>query len=143
MWSGSVSEISTLTGWELCDGVDGRPDLRDRFIVGAGSNYNPNDTGGSADAVVVEHNHDIRDGLNDEGHSHGLSGRALPPDLASDINAALANIIDDDWQGDSVNSVEGQASPNLTNIAVLDRGESGVGKNLPPYYALAFIIRVS
>jgi hypothetical protein len=143
MWSGSVSEISTLTGWELCDGVDGRPDLRDRFIVGAGSNYNPDATGGSADAVVVEHNHDIRDGLNDEGHSHALSGRALPPDLASDINAALANIIDDDWQGDSVNSVEGQASLNRTNIAVLDRGESGVGKNLPPYYALAFIIRVS
>ena len=139
MWSGSVNDITNLNGWELCDGNGGRPDLRDRFIVGAGSAYNPDATGGSADAVVVEHNHTITDPK----HSHALSGRPLPGTPNSSINADNANIIDDDWEGDSISSVEGQASPNFTNIEVNNEGESGVGKNLPPYYALAFIIRVS
>ena len=35
------------SGWALCDGTNGTPDLRDRFIVGAGSTYSPGDTGGT------------------------------------------------------------------------------------------------
>ena len=35
------------------------PDLRDRFIVGTGSSYNLNATGGSANAVLIAHNHDV------------------------------------------------------------------------------------
>ena len=35
------------------------PDLRDRFIVGTGSSYNLNATGGSANAVLIAHNHSI------------------------------------------------------------------------------------
>jgi microcystin-dependent protein len=50
MWSGSVESIPA--GWALCDGADGRPDLRDRFIIGAGSTYAPGDTGGTS-----EHTH--------------------------------------------------------------------------------------
>lgn len=44
MWSGSITSIPE--GWALCDGTKGTPDLRDRFIVGAGSNYAVGDTGG-------------------------------------------------------------------------------------------------
>ena len=35
MWSGAIAEIPP--GWALCDGTQGTPDLRDRFIVGARS----------------------------------------------------------------------------------------------------------
>jgi len=45
MWSGSVATIPS--GWALCNGSNGTPDLRDLFIVGAGLTYNPDDTGGS------------------------------------------------------------------------------------------------
>ncbi len=44
MWSGSIEAIPT--GWALCDGQNGTPDLRDRFIVGAGNSYDVGDTGG-------------------------------------------------------------------------------------------------
>jgi microcystin-dependent protein len=46
MWSGSVASIPS--GWLLCNGSSGTPDLRDRFIVGAGSSYAVGATGGSA-----------------------------------------------------------------------------------------------
>ncbi len=45
LWSGSVDSIPN--GFQLCDGKNGTPDLRDRFVVGAGSALNPGDTGGS------------------------------------------------------------------------------------------------
>lgn len=43
-WSGSIDSIPV--GWALCDGTQGTPDLTDRFIMGAGDTYDPNDTGG-------------------------------------------------------------------------------------------------
>lgn len=54
MWSGSVGSIPT--GWLLCDGTNGTPDLQNRFIVGAGDAYAPNDTGGTANVVLTEAN---------------------------------------------------------------------------------------
>lgn len=50
LWSGAVVDIPE--GWHLCDGTEETPDLRDRFIVGAGSTYAPDDSGGSS-----SHNH--------------------------------------------------------------------------------------
>lgn len=46
LWSGSIASIPT--GWQLCDGTNGTPDLRNRFIVCAGDTYAVNDTGGTA-----------------------------------------------------------------------------------------------
>lgn len=46
MWHGSAATIPS--GWHLCDGTNGTPDLRDRFIVGAGNLYSPTNTGGLA-----------------------------------------------------------------------------------------------
>ena len=67
-------------GWCLCDGVTRTinnssytpPDLRDRFIVGAGNNYTRADQDGSADAVVVSHDHGSGNtGDQSANHSHG------------------------------------------------------------------------
>jgi hypothetical protein len=52
LWSGSI--VSIPAGWHLCDGLDGTPDLRDRFIFGAGFRCAPGETGG-----FDEHNHHI------------------------------------------------------------------------------------
>ena len=49
MWSGSASTIPT--GWALCDGTNGTPNLTDRFILGAGKAYQPGATGGTATAT--------------------------------------------------------------------------------------------
>lgn len=49
--------------WALCDGSLGTPDLRDKFIVGAGDTYDPGDTGGD-----VDHQHDFTSDI----HYHQL-----------------------------------------------------------------------
>lgn len=49
-WHGSI--VSIPTGWALCDGNNGTPDLRDKFVVGSGDTYSPGDTGGA-----VNNNH--------------------------------------------------------------------------------------
>lgn len=61
LWSGAIVDIPT--GFHLCDGNAGTPDLRDRFIAGAGGALNPGDTGGS-----VNHNHNFTG----DGHTHTL-----------------------------------------------------------------------
>lgn len=45
LWYSSVGSIPP--GWSLCDGNNGTPDLRDKFIQGAGFSVSPGDTGGS------------------------------------------------------------------------------------------------
>jgi hypothetical protein len=50
MWSGSSGNVPS--GWVLCDGSNGAPDLRDRFIVGAGNTYAEGAVGGTP-----THNH--------------------------------------------------------------------------------------
>lgn len=46
LWSGSI--VSIPAGYVICDGNNGTPDLRDKFVPGAGSSYAPGDTGGAA-----------------------------------------------------------------------------------------------
>ena len=69
MYNGS----SAPSGWVICDGNNSTPDLRDKFILAAGSTYSVGDTGGSADAVVVSHSHGAGSyGTNNAGsHTHG------------------------------------------------------------------------
>ena len=69
MYNGS----SAPTGWVICNGSNSTPDLRDKFILAAGSTYSVGDTGGSADAVVVSHSHGAGNfGTNNTGsHTHG------------------------------------------------------------------------
>jgi len=42
LWAGAIVDIPA--GWALCDGNDGRPDLRDKFIIGAGNGYAVDET---------------------------------------------------------------------------------------------------
>lgn len=51
MWSGAIGSIPS--GWVLCDGTNGTPDLRNQFVVGAGSTYAVGNSGGS----LASHNH--------------------------------------------------------------------------------------
>jgi len=66
LWSGSIASIPI--GWVLCNGSGGTPDLRNRFLCGAGNSYAPDATGGSA-----THSH-----TSDVAHTHSLlSGGAI------------------------------------------------------------------
>eukprot|EP01084_Bolivina_argentea_P041010 75678_1 len=71
LWYGSISTIPP--GWNLCNGSNGTPDLRDKFVIGGGNTYRIDDTGGSFDITLT--NNDIPK------HTHNLS----PSNVASSI----------------------------------------------------------
>jgi len=75
LWSGSVASIPS--GWVLCNGSNSTPDLRDRFVVGAGSTYAVNATGGAntvtLDATMIPahtHTFSATTGTESVGHTH-------------------------------------------------------------------------
>lgn len=81
LWSGSIASIPS--GWVLCNGANSTPDLRDRFVVGAGTSYAVNATGGAntvtLDATMIPaHTHSLSasgtTGNNNVGHNHTFSG---------------------------------------------------------------------
>jgi hypothetical protein len=130
MWSGSI--VSIPSGWLLCNGSSGTPDLRDRFIVGAGNTYAVAATGGSADAVVVSHTHTASSSVSDPGHQH----------TATSTTGANINWVGTGGAAVLVNSVTGTATTGISvSTTVTSAGVSGTNANLPPYYALAYIMK--
>jgi microcystin-dependent protein len=131
LWSGSVGAIPS--GWALCNGTNGTPDLRSRFVVGAGSAYNVNATGGSANSVVVSHTHSVTD----PGHSHtntaftSVYATGSPTFMLYSLNTFVAS------------TRAYPTSANTTGITVNSSGQSGIDANLPPYYALAYIMKTA
>ena len=138
MWSGTGSSTAVPTGFTLCDGNGGTavngitiPDLRDKFIVGANavtgsdSTYpglSMNQTGGSANAVLPSHTHTQSGGTTDDDGGSHVPG-------SPNSGSAMSNI--------------SNAGIDNTGTLKTDGSVSGTNANLPPFLALAFIIRTS
>ena len=141
MWSGNIASIPT--NWSLCNGINGTPDLRDKFIIGAsadsGGQANTTITGsttksgGTKDANTVTHTHTITD----PGHFHNTRG-SRQVQAGGDNSGPF--VTESDW---AASDYQYKTSANVTGITIDSAGSSGTNQNLPPYYALAFIMRVS
>lgn len=134
LWSGASNNIPS--GWLLCDGTNSTPDLRNRFVVGAGSTYAVGATGGSADAIVVSHTHTAT--VTDSGHTHNLKGGfGSVTDFVGGSGQDYGVGIGSDL------GTEYQVVSNTTGITVSNSttGSSGTNANLPPYYALCYIMK--
>jgi len=127
IWSGSIGSIPA--GWVLCNGSNGTPDLRDRFVIAAGSTYAVGATGGTADAIVVSHTHTAT--VTDPGHTHTTTAYGSTGTATGGANGSVTN------------QAFGSISTATTGISVSNAsaGSSGTGANLPPYYALAYIMK--
>lgn len=129
LWSGSIGSIPV--GWYLCDGTNGTPDLRDRFIVGAGTTYAVTATGGSADSVIVSHTHTAT--VTDPGHFHNYQYVSFP------LGVSYVGYATDPTP--SYSSQPTTTSTTGITVANSSTGVSGTNANLPPYYALAYIMK--
>lgn len=135
LWSGSTGSIPA--GWYLCNGSNGTPDLRDRFIVGAGNSYAVNATGGTADAIVVSHTHTATSVVTDPGHLHVMDRY-----LGNVGGSNTAYVGDNSGAGPASSQNTQSASTGITVATTnASTGVSGTNANLPPYYALAYIMK--
>ena len=120
-WSGSPANVPA--GWTLCDGTLGTPDLRDRFVVGAGAEYSVGATGGEkthllSAAEMPSHSHTFDDVyLSESGGPWGNQG----------------------WRGLSGNDFDN--GPHFYSHSTATTGGGTAHENRPPFYALAFIMR--
>ena len=132
MWSGSIASIPS--GWYLCDGLNSTPDLRDRFVVGAGTTYAVAATGGSPNAIVVSHTHTAT--VTDPGHSHTTNFQNTNAPSNGDNFMCGTN-------GPASGIPSNPTFSNTTGITVgiSTTGSSATNANLPPYYALAYIMK--
>jgi hypothetical protein len=136
LWSGSVESIPS--GWVFCNGSNGTPDLRSRFVVGADTTATVGGTGGSANAVVVSHTHTATSTVSDSGHNHTYSGSVSQGTFGYSGGSGLPQV------GTPLKQQSGTDSAT-TNISVgtsiSTEGVSATNANLPPYYSLAYIMK--
>lgn len=155
MWSGSI--VSIPVGWVLCNGGNGTPDLRSKFIVGAGSAYAVGTNGGNADSIVISHSHTLSTNatftgsalaahthtVTDPGHTHTIGPSTQGSGGSAGVQGAH-------WDGSNTGSSttgitidsKSAGTPSGTLGGRTETtGQSGVGANLPPYYALAYIMK--
>ena len=135
MWYGTVATIPA--GWYLCNGSNSTPDLRNRFVIAADADSGgvakttvtgvPTQAAGTADAVVVSHTHTAT--VSDPGHNHTANVFS-----SGGVYAAFSNIA-------GPNVVTTSTSTTGVTVANSTTGVSGTNQNLPPYYALCYIMK--
>lgn len=113
MWSGSIANIPS--GWTLCNGENGTPNLRDKFVVGVGNNYTVGETGGENEHTLTI----------DEipSHDHTFSCKGSPGGTYS-----------------TVDTLVNQLTTTTRTTSAVGGGEPH--NNLPPYYALCYIMKL-
>ena len=156
LWSGASNKIGqpvasggTGTGWVLCDGSNGTPNLTNRFVIGAGSGYGVGSTGGSADATLVSHSH-TTDSIIEMNNTNGKSLTGAIVKISEGFNREGTATGVFTKTNDGNNTVTGSLSTSPVSGVTMDAnhrhgmtsaGTSGTNANLPPYYALCYIMK--
>lgn len=147
LWSGSSASIPF--GWALCNGATVgslvTPDLRDKFLVGAGTTYVVGATGGSANAVVVSHTHtNSVSSAADHSHPSGIRSEASSAAFyGAPYTAPSGNCLDHIATDTTFSNYTLPAGAHTHTVTVDTAGVSGTNANLPPYYALCYIIKTT
>ena len=137
MYSGTQTELDALINWKLCDGTTygsvTTPNLKDKFVIGAdqySSGWKTNvtgsltQTGGSKNAILPSHNHTYDYRSLAHVHSYGDSDQNRPVNTANATTTSSTGIDND-------------------GTVITDGSLTVNNKNLPPYFALAYIMRIS
>lgn len=142
-----ISDKKIPTGWQICDGSNGTPDLRNRFMVGAGDQYNKGDTGGANEVILTEEEESTHY------HTFGFHNNDNSGYFLSTANQFIFGNINLDrpvypakWNGSHGGSYwswdggttfgEGQ---NLVTSGAISVAAKKPHENRPPYFAVPFI----
>lgn len=118
LWYGDASKVPA--GWAICDGNGGRPNLKDRFVVGAGGSYQKGATGGATEVKLTVQ------------------------EMPSHVHEVLDNQVGrHTWS--LIDGAEGftyRGNYAYANKSTESTGGGGAHPNLPPYYALYYLIKL-
>lgn len=148
---GLDTDVPTLDGgtianpfWRLCDGTNGTPDLRNRFIVGAGLDYSLGDVGGESTHVLT-----TAEGASEE-HTHWFG--YAPGSSSNTYLVGVAESSGETVASQSVWRVDGESSNSFQNVTLMNLHTLGIREgisvpvaheNRPPYLALWMIMRTT
>lgn len=116
IWSGTADNIPS--GWHICDGTDGTPDLTDKFVLGAGTAHSVGDTGGEEMHTLTKKEMPI--------HNHTFA-------LWSESSGGYPD----------TRPVAQTGGDGLKTNGTLTEGGDEPHNNMPPYYTLCYIMKVS
>lgn len=135
LWWGST----VPSGWKLCNGTNGTPNLLDKFVMGSNLVSGVANTGGSVNAVLVSHTHTAATTVASAGaHTHPVDlNDAVTSGETAHISAGGGGVL---FNNQSLVESAG-AHTHTATTTVTAAGESGTNKNLPPYYKLAYIMK--
>jgi microcystin-dependent protein len=144
MWSGAISAVPS--GWALCDGTNGTPDLTGRFVVHAdadsGGTYAPGDTGGADNVTLTEaqmpsHTHSVSGSTSQDGaHTHSVNAAPGGSPFIS-ASAGGGSI----GASNKTTTLEGDHTHTISGTAEAT-GSGAAHENRPPFYALAYIMKL-
>jgi hypothetical protein len=166
IWSGAANAIPS--GWFLCDGANSTPDLRDRFVVGAGTTYAVGATGGqNAITSVPAHTHGSGNFAADSAGAHSHNGTTSTtgshnhlgsestgnngntgryPVASTNGNVSLGQNAAISWMGAAGNHAHNFSTSNTgAHTHTISGNTASTGSasvdTRPPYYALCYIMK--
>ncbi len=147
MWSGTTAP----TGWAICNGTSGTPNLSGRFIVSSGGGFNVGNTGGESNTTLTtanmpSHTHSHTLGTASDSHTHGLTTYEVDGTGSPSGDNDTGDRIIYDSSAESENSLARTRSDSHSHTVTGDINAAGLVNptsftNLPPYYVLAYIQR--
>lgn len=137
-YSGTIANIPA--GWQLCDGTNSTPNLLNQFVIAAYGDDSAQartsitgaytKIGGNKDEIVVTHTHGITEPNSGQGHNHTI-----------DFTNAIDGAGGQPFFGSGPMTYYTEFAS--TNISIDNEGVSGLDQNIPPCYALAYIMKIT
>lgn len=152
MYDGLLTALPS--NWKVCDGLNGTPDLVDKFIFGTNVQVDMLLSGGSKDAVLPAHTHTAdhthTGSLTSSGaHTHpiGVGGSGAAVNCSSGYGSIMASSSGVTCSNNAHALSSGAHTHSMTinsaSVTTSSAGVTATDKNLPPYVRLAYIKRVA